>query len=310
MYNLDINFLKDRASYSGAAARSAGGRSAGGARRSGGTGGGGGRASGGSGANVLLIGSLIGLLPLALVGLGWAGLAFSKKANEDKLAEVKVQVAAIEQKEKERDKARADLQAAKSQIEALTGVFSNIKPWSAMSQDLRDRLPSGVQITEILQKTEVPPAAAAATTTPTTAQAAAGGAQASPTPTPVVVAEPIGRLEIAGAADNFDRVNDFLVVLQKSNFFNSDATRIVTSELQPGVQIAPAAAPDRRNGASAAARLDASDLPKLPGKVTFKIETELANVSTDELLRELERKGAVGLVSRIDALKQKGVIKP
>jgi type IV pilus assembly protein PilN len=308
MYNLDINFLKDRTSYSGAAARSAGGRAAGGARRSGSTGGGGGRSSGGSGANVLLIGSLIGLLPLALVGLGWAGLAFSKKANEDKLAEVKVQVAAIEQKEKERDKARADLQAAKSQIEALTGVFSNIKPWSAMSQDLRDRLPSGVQITEILQKTEVPPAAAAAaTTTPTTAQVAAGGAQASPTPTPVVVSEPIGRLEIAGAADNFDRVNDFLVVLQKSNFFNSEATRIVTSELQPESQLS---APPSLPGVSGGSSVQSTDLPKLPGKVTFKIETELANVSTDELLRELERKGAVGLVSRIDALKQKGVIKP
>jgi type IV pilus assembly protein PilN len=308
MYNLDINFLKDRSEYSGASARGPAGRSTarGAGRPSSGS------RSSGSGANVLAIGALVGLLPLALVGLGWGWLAFTKQSNDNKLADLKVQVAEIEQKEKERDKAKADLTAAKSQIEALTGVFSNIKPWSAMSQDLRDRLPSGVQITEILQKTEVPPAVVAAPTTPTTAQVAAGGAQASPAaaPTPVLQ-EPIGRIEISGAADNFDRVNDFLVVLLKSNFLNADKTKIVTSERQLEVPV-PLTAVPVPNGQSSGSnsQINSTDLPKLPAKVTFKIETELANVSTDELLRELERKGAVGLVSRIDALKQKGVIKP
>ncbi len=313
MYNLDINFLKDRSEYAGAGARGAAGRSARG--RSGTTASSAGRSrGGGSGMNVLAIGALVGLLPLALVGLGWGWLAFTKQSNENKLAEVKVQIAEIEQKEKERDNARKELKGAKEQIDALTGVFSNIKPWSAMSQDLRDRLPSGVQITEILQKTEVPPAVAAAPTTPTTAQAAAGGSQATPTPaaapTPVLQA-PIGRIEISGAADNFDRVNDFLVVLQKSNFLNADKTKIITSERQAEVPV-PLASVPLPNGrvAGNTNQINATDLPKLPAKITFKIETELANVSTDELLRELERKGAVGLVSRIDALKQKGVIKP
>jgi type IV pilus assembly protein PilN len=310
MYNLDINFLKDRSEYSGASARGPAGRST--VRGSGGRVSAG-RRSSGSGANVLAIGALVGLLPLALVGLGWGWLAFTKQSNENKLAEVKVQVAEIEQKEKERDKARTDLQAAKSQIEALTGVFSNIKPWSAMSQDLRDRLPSGVQITEILQKTEVPPAVVAAPTTPTTAQVAASGTQVSPAaaaaPTPVLQ-EPIGRIEISGAADNFDRVNDFLVVLLKSNFLNADKTKIVTSERQSEVPVPLSAVPIPNGQSNSNSQINATDLPKLPAKVTFKIETELANVSTDELLRELERKGAVGLVSRIDALKQKGVIKP
>jgi type IV pilus assembly protein PilN len=311
MYNLDINFLKDRSDYAGAGARGPAGRSP--SRRAGAASSSGGRSrGGGSSANVLAIGALVGLLPLALVGLGWGWLAFTKHANEMKLADVKVQVAEIEQKEKDRDKAKAELQAAKSQIEALTGVFSNIKPWSAMSQDLRDRLPSGVQITEILQKTEVPTPVAAAPTTPTTAQAAAGGAQASPSaaPSPVVL-EPIGRIEITGAADNFDRVNDFLVVLQKSSFLNADQTKIITSERQSEVSLplTPVPNPDGQPGGNNN-QIKPSDLPKLPAKVTFKIETELANVSTDELLRELERKGALGLVTRIDALKQKGVIKP
>jgi type IV pilus assembly protein PilN len=306
MYNLDINFLKDRAEYAGAAGR-AGARSGSGARRAGGSATRG-ASSGGSGANVLAIGALVGLLPLALVGLGWGWLTFTKVNAEKEREDVKAQVAQIEQKEKERDKARADLQAAKAQIEALTGVFSNIKPWSAMAQDLRDRLPAGVQITEILQKTDVPPAAAATSTTPTTAQAANSGAQASPSPSATPPpAEPIGRLEITGQADNFDRVNDFLVVLQKSNFFNAEQTTIVSSERLPEGTITPATNPGPQSGGGGSQSM--GDLPKLPAKVGFKIQTELANVSTDELLRELERKGAVGLVSRIDALKQKGVIK-
>jgi type IV pilus assembly protein PilN len=154
MYNLDINFLKDRSEYSGAAARGPAGRSTG--RRTGGGGGGGGnrQSSSANSGSILAIGALVGLLPLALVGLGWGWLAWSKGQAEARRTDVQAEVAVIEQKEKDRDKARADLQAAKSQIEALTGVFSNIKPWSAMSQDLRDRLPSGVQITEILQKTD------------------------------------------------------------------------------------------------------------------------------------------------------------
>ncbi len=313
MYNLDINFLKDRNEYSGAAARGSAGRS-GGRRTSGGGGGGGGnRQSSANSGSILAIGALVGLLPLALVGLGWGWLAWSKGQAASRLDSVKLEVAAIEQKEKERDKARADLQAAKSQIEALTGVFSNIKPWSAMSQDLRDRLPSGVQILEILQKTEVPVAVAAAPTTPTTAQVAAGGSQATPAAAPApVIQEPIGRIEINGAADSFDRVNDFLVVLQKSNFLNADQTKIVTADRQPETALTTTAlpGPDGQSNGAGSNTIKPGDLPKLPAKVTFKIETELANVSTSELLRELERKGAVGLVSRIDALKQKGVIKP
>ncbi|MBE9031329.1 PilN domain-containing protein [filamentous cyanobacterium LEGE 11480] len=294
MYNLDINFLKDRPEYSGASATASRGTS----RRAAG-GGGGASSGGGGGLNPLLIGALVGLLPLALVGLGWGFLTVTKGGNEQRLAEVKAQVAQIEQKEKERDKARADLQKAKAQITALTGVFSNIKPWSAMSQDLRDRLPAGMQISEIVQKTKAAPPPPAAT---------------APSPSPGTappVAEPIGRIEISGFADSFDKVNDFLVVLQKSNFLTPEATRIVAAEKREDTKLSPISLPGPDGDASSdGPTVNAEDLPKLPAKVSFKIETELAKVSTDELLRELDRKGAVGLVSRIEALKEKGVIKP
>ena len=46
---------------------------------------------------------------------------------------------------------------------------------------------------------------------------------------------------------------------------------------------------------------------KLAGKVTFTIESKLSDTPTSDLRRELDRKGAVGLVTRIEALKNKGV---
>jgi type IV pilus assembly protein PilN len=228
-------------------------------------------------------------------------LTFEKGRVSDRYAVVQTEVAQLEAKEKERDEARKQVKAAQEQIQALTSVFSNIKPWSAMSQDLRDRLPAGVQITEILQKTEVPKAAASAT--PASPSPAAG--QATPAP----AAPPIGTVQISGYADDFDKVNDFLVVLQKSSFLEKDKTSIVKAERGNSVKLTPAQLP-QPDGSRATSSVRSDKLPELPPKVEFQIQTELAQVSTDELLRELDRKGAVGLVSRIETLKEKGVIKP
>jgi type IV pilus assembly protein PilN len=297
MYNLDINFLKDRREYANAAA----GASRAAAWRDSGT---------GLGGNPILIGALVGLLPLALVLLGWGGLSLIKMSAEREREEVRSQVAALEQKEKERDQAQDQLRQAQAQIASLTGVFSNIKPWSAMSQDLRDRLPPGVQITEILQKTEEPKAAATAPAAAATPGSPSPAAAGNASPAAATAPAPIGSIEISGYADNFDRVNDFLVVLQKSNFLTPAATRIVQAERMQAAQLAPVSLPGPNGQAASGPQVQSQNLPKLPPKVSFKIETELAQVSTEELLRELDRKGAVGLVSRIEALKEKGVIKP
>jgi type IV pilus assembly protein PilN len=136
---------------------------------------------------------------------------------------------------------------------------------------------------------------------------AANGQAAAPAAAPP---PPIGVIKITGLADNFDKVNDFMVVLQKSNFLSPEKTRIVTSELQTPVQMSSIDLPGPDGQARQGGGIRAGKLPKLPPKVNFAIQTSLADVPTSELLRELDRKGAVGLVSRIEALKEKGVIKP
>jgi type IV pilus assembly protein PilN len=304
MYGLDINFLKDRPEYSGS---SAGAASLAGAGRGGRSGGGGGRSSRGSAPasnRPLVIGALIGLGALGLSGLGYAFGLFQQGQITSRTAEIDVQLGDLEKKEAELKKTQADLTKSKAEITALTSVFSNIKPWSAMSQDLRDRLPAGVQITEIAQEVLQQQAAATPAATPAPSPAAAGQ------PAPAAAAPPpIGVIKIAGQADTFDKVNDFLVVLQKSNFLNPEKTRIVTSELQNPVQMSSFDLPGP-DGQPIPGGTAPTKLPKLPPKVNFAIQTTLADVPTSELLRELDRKGAVGLVSRIEALKEKGVIKP
>jgi type IV pilus assembly protein PilN len=48
---------------------------------------------------------------------------------------------------------------------------------------------------------------------------------------------------------------------------------------------------------------------KLPKVVKFLMTATLTDVPASELLQELERKGDIGLVTRIKVLKEKGVIK-
>ena len=44
--------------------------------------------------------------------------------------------------------------------------------------------------------------------------------------------------------------------------------------------------------------------------VKYKLQTALKQIPATELLRELERKGAVGIVTRLKTLQQQKVIKP
>jgi type IV pilus assembly protein PilN len=285
MYNLDINFLNDRPEYAVAsgARSSAGG---GGSRRSGSS-----FSGGGAGSKTPFYAGLGALVALSFLSLGFWGWQFLRnnqlKAEQTELA---AKVTDLEAQQKELDGIQAQLKSAKDEITALTSVFSNIKPWSAMSQDVRDRLPSNVQIASVTQ-VEAPPA----TSTPTTAQVASG--KAAPPPPPV------GLVKILGEASTHNDVNDFLVVLQKSNFLKPESTRIVLSELLPPQALSQVSVPGANSGGS-------QQLPKLKPRVKFEIETALTDVPTSDLMRELDRKGAVGLVSRIEALKEKGVIKP
>ncbi|WP_414754949.1 PilN domain-containing protein [Anabaena sp. CCY 9910] len=253
MYGLDINFLKDRPAYqsNNKSEKKPGIK--------------------------LPSGSL---LPMYLgVGVGLCfpifvggGLLFLQA----KTAELEQAIALLDEESKKLDaeiasitKIKEQTGAVKADTQSLVMVFDQIRPWSAMLEDLRDRIPASVQIETVRQTPPTPPAA---------------GQPAG---------NPAGGIEITGLARSFNDVNDFLLLLQQSRFLKSADSKIITASLVD--------APVQTGGGNSAGI-------KPPQVVKYTIQSSLSDVPASELIRELEQKGTVGLVTRIRAMQQTGVI--
>ena len=249
----------------------------------------------------------------------------SLKIQDAKLAELNGQIALV-----------AD------QNQSLTGVFNQVQPWSAILQDLRESIPKGVQIANITQSEskaapvapaapaapaapsgglinkistppnpEAKPGAAPATTAAAAPAAAAPAVPAVPAGTSVATALPADvpttKIEITGTAKSFEEVNNFMLTLKQSAFFNPDETQLVNADLGAATPLTPAPTLDGR-----VATVDPVNVKKmeLPRVVNYKIQTSIKRVPAADLIRELERKGAVGLVARLKSLQQQQAIKP
>ena len=272
MYSLDINFLNDRPDYKTDGSRRGGRKTptfAGDDRRP------------------LYWGLAAGVFfPVALLAL-WGLLQVKNGELEQRQAELDSQLGNLELQKKDLASINTQIKQGTDETQALATVFNQIKPWSAMAQDIRDRLPPNVQLIGI---TQVDPSKTPA------AKPAAGQ-----TPPPVS-----GLVLVEGVANSFNDVNDFLLTLQQSNFLQSAQTKLISADLTDPQALQSLDLAGSKAGGSSANY----ETPKLPPRVKFSLQTALSEVPASELIRELDRKGAVGLVTRIEALKEKGVIKP
>jgi len=289
MYSLDINFLNDRPDYKPVAAKSS-------AKKS----------SGGSTDQMPLIGATLfsfGLIAAVMGAWWWATnqntrLATEQATLDQELATLNTQANTIKAINAETDKVTAE-------YKALAGVFDQIKPWSAMLQDLSARTPAGLQIAKIEQIDPSPPPLAAATPPPAATPAASPGASPSPaSPTPAAAPTPVvpqqaAKVQISGIASTFAQVNDFMLLVQRSPFFLNTDTKLVAATLKNN----PTQLQLRNKNAAA-------ELPKLRPVVEYKIETTLSPTGASELLPELRSKQADGLAIRIETLQEKGVLEP
>ena len=273
MYSLDVNFLKDRPDYLQTDQKQDRPKK---------------QLQMGS-VTPIIIGAVVGLLCLGGVGGFWfylqqenANLTQEKAALDAKLAEAKALQGEV-------DKINGEIKKVKEETNALATVFNQIKPWSAMLQDIRERTPAGIQIQSVQQTQVAPPA----TSTPPPSP----GASPSPNAPAPIAPPPTINLEIAGTARSFDEVNYFVLNIQKSPFLESDTTQLVSAQVidNPTKLELPK---DKENQSAAKVIYD---LPKL---VSYKIQTTLNNVPASEILRDLDRKGAVGLVTRIRTIQQ------
>ena len=223
-----------------------------------------------------------GAVPLiAVVGL----LIFAnlqKQAVNQELGTLKQELTELEAKNQKIKQIKAEIDQAETEAQTFASVFNQVKPWSAILQDLRDRIPAGVQIVSLKQTETLP-------------SANRNVPEGEPAPQ-----LPEIQLTIEGVARNYTAVNDFLLTLQKSQFLQKDKTSIDTAQLvQNPFKLE---LPKTEN----APEIEV-ELPKV---VRYKIITQFNDKPTSELIRELDRKGAVGLVTRIRTLESKGVIKP
>ncbi|MEG4808678.1 PilN domain-containing protein [Microcoleus sp. F8-D3] len=291
MYSLDINFLNDRPDYKPVATKSPAKKSSGGAKD-----------------QLPVYGALLFALGInaAVLGAWWwatnenTNLATEQAVIDQELAKLNTQASTIKAINAETDQVTAE-------YKALAGVFDQIKPWSAMLQDLSDRTPAGVQIGKIEQIDPSPSPVAAAPPPPAATPAASPGASPSPaaSPTPAAAPTPVvpqqaSKVQISGIASTFAQVNDFMLLVQRSPFFLNTDTKLIAATLKNN----PAQLQVRNQNAAP------PELPKLRPVVEYKIETTLSPTGASELLPELRSKQADGLAIRIETLQEKGVLEP
>lgn len=226
------------------------------------------------------------LLPLAVGGF-WLWQQNVTASLEKELADINVLLERAAGEKGNLDRINKDTKNTEQQIQDLATIFEQIKPWSAMMQDIRERIPPGVQVSGITQSKATP--------SPNVAPSPAPGA-APPSLT--------DKVEVVGISNSFSSVNDLVLTLQKSPFFKDSETKLVSAGLIDS--------PIQLVRSQTGSQTGNQQLPKLPQVVSFKIQTSLSEKQASEMLSMLESKGALGLVTRIETIEQlreQGVIK-
>ncbi len=226
----------------------------------------------------IILGGVAAAAAVGLVLLGSALLTFRNQQLAEQDRNLDDQLAKIAPQLSELDKLKAEEQRINSETQALATIFNQIKPWSATLQDIRDRVPSTLQIAKIEQAAPAPPPAPAAPP--------ANGASPPPAPAAAPAPPPSSGtpLTLTGKARSFSDINDFVLTLQNSPFLDGASTKLIQAQRAP-------------------------EDAKGPSLIDYKITTATTTAPASNLLPELSKNGATGLVSRINFLKQKGVIK-
>ncbi len=209
----------------------------------------------------LIYGGGVALVALTLVGGAFLVLTATYDGIQQELATLTAKETQLNDKLKSLKGQEEQLQAVKARTGQLLTLFVGNFPINAVLDDIRKRTPISVQVNSISQT------ASAASADPKNPSAAGS-----------IIA-------LDGKAENFNELNDFMLLLKASPLLNGEKTKLVSSTLQQATA------------------------DKNFTLVNFKIEAVLTSKSPAELLPELQKAGADGLVARVNLLRQQGVIK-
>lgn len=209
----------------------------------------------------IAVGVIVALIAPAIT-FGYLQSVNAKTAAvEQEIKEIENEIADLGNQNQKIEAANAEIQQAEQEITALVGVFERIKPWAAIMQEVSDRTPPGVQVNSIQQS---------------------GSGEST-------------GINLAGTARSYADVNDFVLFLQRSPFFDPQQIKLNTA----GVTNFPVEIENEDNVPDNASL-------EIPQGIKYTISAQLKNIPSSSLIEEIEKKGSTGLVTRLKILEQKG----
>ncbi len=209
----------------------------------------------------IAIGVLVAIAAPAITFVQLQSVNAKTVAVEAEIKQIESEIADLGNQNAKIEAANAEIQKVESETTALIGVFEKIKPWAAIMQEVSDRTPPGVQVDSIQQS--------------------GSGSNTG--------------INLSGTARSYADVNDFVLFLQRSPFFEAKQIKLNTAgRTDFSVEIE-----------------NEDNLPgnvsfEVPEGISYRISAQLKNVPSSKLIEEISKKGSTGLVTRLKILEQKG----
>ncbi|NEQ34220.1 MAG: pilus assembly protein PilN [Leptolyngbya sp. SIO4C5] len=223
----------------------------------------------------LYVGLAVALVALAGVGGYWLALQHQIRQMQAREAELDIQISELQSQVQEVNNIQAQIGIIEAENQAIVSLMNDIVPWSALLRELQTRIPERIQIESLSQT---------------------GGV--APPNQPEATPPPAGGIEIQGQACSFDDVNDFVLLLQRSGLLDGETVQLTGASLQDD----PLPAEDGRCPGSPANQRESL--------VDYTVRGNITSLPAVELIEEFNRNGTVGLVSRLNAIRDTGVTQP
>ena len=218
----------------------------------------------------IFIGSGVAVALIAITGGSLLFFNSQKASLTSEIQTIEAEIARLEGKNAQVQQIQAQIDSINREIDILASVFGEIKPWSAMLAEIASVVPPKVQINSLSQSGK-------------------------------------SELTISGVADSYKTVNDLFLTLKKSPLLDSEKTILQATSLtsNPNQVIFDGSQPSQNEEQKAETPKQQVELPKV---VTYSMTTAITDESSQKYLNQLNRRGAIGLVSRLTALQKRGVL--
>ncbi|NCQ43353.1 MAG: fimbrial assembly protein, partial [Cyanobacteria bacterium] len=142
----------------------------------------------------ILIGAGVAVAFIAATGGALFFLNNQKTTTASAIAQLDAEIQRLQGQNAQVNAIKTEIDGVNREIGILASVFNQIKPWSAMLSEIGSVTPPSVQIQSISQSENK-------------------------------------ILTIAGYADSYDNVNDFVLTLKNSRFLDGEQTKLTTTSL-------------------------------------------------------------------------------